>query len=136
MNLDLNVISRSGYTVVDIFSDVGGLQGILISGIVFFLNIWNHNYLDNHLVSQLFRAKARSQGLKTFPVSLSNSTSGNIRDFCLDRIIPTKLACCRKSRKLEAIKKAREKLEGEIDIIKMIKSRRFVHMALKKLLDP
>ena len=32
--------------------------------------------------------------------------------------------------------KARASLEKEVDIIKMIRSRRFVHMALKHLLDP
>ena len=34
------------------------------------------------------------------------------------------------------MEKAREALEQEADIIKLIKSRRFVHMALKYLLDP
>ena len=32
--------------------------------------------------------------------------------------------------------KAREALEKEVDIIKMIRSRRFVNMALKHLLNP
>ena len=32
--------------------------------------------------------------------------------------------------------RAREALEQEVDIIKLIRSRRFVHMALKHLLDP
>ena len=34
------------------------------------------------------------------------------------------------------MEKARTALESETDIIKMIRSRRFVHMALKQLLDP
>ena len=34
------------------------------------------------------------------------------------------------------MEKARTALENETDIIKMIRSRRFVHMALKQLLDP
>ena len=31
---------------------------------------------------------------------------------------------------------ARTKLQKEIDIIKLVRSRRFVHLALKHLLDP
>ena len=51
MNMDLNIIQRSGYTVLDILSDVGGLQGILISGISLFLGAWNYNNLENYLAS-------------------------------------------------------------------------------------
>ena len=43
MNLDQIVIERSGYTLLDLLSDVGGLQGILISGISLILSIFNHN---------------------------------------------------------------------------------------------
>ena len=43
MNLDQIVIERSGYTLLDLLSDVGGLQGILISGISLILSISNHN---------------------------------------------------------------------------------------------
>ena len=34
------------------------------------------------------------------------------------------------------MRKAREALEKEVDILRLIRSRRFVHMALKQLLDP
>ena len=54
MNLDLRVIARDGYTMLDWVSDVGGIQGMLISVVVFILSIWNHNYLDNYMVSSLF----------------------------------------------------------------------------------
>ena len=43
MSLDQTLIERTGYTILDILSDVGGLQGILISGISFILGILNHN---------------------------------------------------------------------------------------------
>ena len=55
MNLDLTVIHREGYTVLDILSDVGGLQGILVSAFSLLLGIWNHNYLDNFIASKLFK---------------------------------------------------------------------------------
>ena len=43
MNFDMNIIQRTGYTVIDLLSDVGGLQGILISGMTLLLNIWNYD---------------------------------------------------------------------------------------------
>ena len=54
MNLDQILIGRTGYTILDVLSDVGGLQGILISGISVFLSIVNRNVLDSYLVSKLF----------------------------------------------------------------------------------
>ena len=53
--MDLTLIQRNGYTLLDILSDVGGFQGILISGITFILGILNYNDLDNYLVSKLFK---------------------------------------------------------------------------------
>ena len=43
MNFDLTIIERDGYTILDVLSDVGGLQGILISAISVTLSIINHN---------------------------------------------------------------------------------------------
>ena len=43
MNLNLATVDRSGYTVLDILSDVGGLQGILIPTISFVIGILNYN---------------------------------------------------------------------------------------------
>ena len=56
MNMDLTVVERSGYTIVDFLSDIGGLQSIMITVISFWLSIWNYNYLENHLVARLYTA--------------------------------------------------------------------------------
>ena len=55
MSHDLIQISRSAYTLLDLLADVGGLTSILISGAASLLNVWNFNYLDNYLVSKLFK---------------------------------------------------------------------------------
>ena len=55
MSHDLIQISRLSYTLLDLLADMDGLRGILISGVTFLLNIWNFNYLDDYLVSKLFR---------------------------------------------------------------------------------
>lgn len=54
MSLNLNVVERDGYTILDLLSDVGGLEVILISGISLLLRALNHNFLDNFLISQLY----------------------------------------------------------------------------------
>ena len=46
------------------------------------------------------------------------------------------MICCHYSRKQIALKEARASLEKEVDVLKLIRSRRFVHLALKHLLDP
>lgn len=60
MSLDQTLIERTGYTVLDILSDVGGLQGIFVSVIFLFLSVLNHNDLDNYLVSKLFKSETVS----------------------------------------------------------------------------
>ena len=42
-NLDLLKISRDGYTFLDWFSDIGGIQGMLISVVGVIIVAWNHN---------------------------------------------------------------------------------------------
>ena len=50
--------------------------------------------------------------------------------------MPCKLTCSTKNRKQLAIEQARASLEKQVDILSMIKSRRYVHLALKHLIEP
>ena len=61
MNQDLTIIERTGYTILDIFSDVGGLQGILVSAITMLLNLWNYNHLNAYILAKLFTVRNGSQ---------------------------------------------------------------------------
>ena len=109
MNLDLKVIQRTGYTVLDILSDVGGIQSILFSGMSLLLSIWNYNYLDSYLISQLFKNPTNI---------VFHAKYGNITGFCIENVLPRKLLCCRKQRKKQiAMEEARKALEKEVDII-------------------
>ena len=54
MNSDLTIIDRSYYTLLDFFSDVGGLQAILFSFASLFLAIINQNSIDDLIVRNLF----------------------------------------------------------------------------------
>ena len=57
MNLDHKVIARAGYTVLDYISDIGGMQGMLMSFMAWFIAVWNYNMFDNHMVSRLFKVE-------------------------------------------------------------------------------
>ena len=99
MDLDLNVIQREGYTLLDLLSDVGGLQGILISAFSLLLSIWNHNYLENYIASKVY--KVASDGGDQEPANLEIPNRANIKECCIDRFLPAKLsrACCKLKRK-------------------------------------
>ena len=109
LNPDLTVIERTGYTITDLLSDIGGLQGILLSAIAIVLGILNSNHLENYLASKLYKVDGSKQ--HTF----------------LSRW---------RGKRANQLKEAREALRKEADIVKLIRSRRFVHLALKHLLDP
>ena len=137
MNMDKTIVTRTGYTILDVLADVGGLLGILTSGIGLLLGIWNFKIVDQYMASKLFKvapAEASAQDpISATPVTPSNRT--NCLEFFIDRLIPCKLACCcKRSRQQLAMEKAREALEKEVDIIQIIRSNRLVHTALMKLL--
>ena len=86
MNLDVVTITRTGYTVLDLLSDVGGIESILISGLNFLLAIWNYNNFDSHLASKLYKPKDS----KVFvPSKLVH-----VKEFFMD-FLHRKLVCCR-----------------------------------------
>ena len=85
MSYDQLLVERSGYTILDLLSDVGGLQGILTSGIPLLLSILNHSYLNNYLASKLFKSADIAMNI----ASLSES----IKEFCI-KLLPSRLVCC------------------------------------------
>ena len=49
-DMNLVVVVRDGYTILDWISDIGGIQGILISAFAIMISYWNYNYFDNNMV--------------------------------------------------------------------------------------
>ena len=123
-NMDLIVISRDGYSLLDWISDIGGIQGILISTVAILLGFWNYNYLDNFIVSKLYRLEKRAiKNQRTekddhTEVMTINLFSG-LGDYFCD-LFPTRIQCCRSSRNERGLALGREKLEKETNIIKII----------------
>jgi len=65
-NLNLTVVARDGYTILDWISDIGGIQGILISAVAIIVSFWNYNWLDNTLVSRLYRIEKQDASHKVY----------------------------------------------------------------------
>ena len=57
MNLSVKNVERAGYSFFDLLSDVGGMQGLLISCCGTILGVLNYNNFDNYLASRLYKIK-------------------------------------------------------------------------------
>ena len=103
MNLNQHLVTRSGYTALDLVSDVGGIQGIALSSMALFLVFWNYNQFDNYLVTRLYKIDSSETDHHSYlvPQLLSNPKD------CIRAYLP----CCRcyKNNRLErGFVKARE----------------------------
>lgn len=43
------------YTLLDLISDIGGIQSLLFSAFAFLVSVWNYNMFDNYMVSRLYK---------------------------------------------------------------------------------
>ena len=113
-NLNLSKISRDGYTFLDWFSDIGGIQGMLLSVIGVVVSIWNHNHVDNFIVQQLYQIKKNSKN-----EDLQLSTFGGIKDYICE-LLPSRSKCCVSSSNDHGLSIGRAKIEKEANIVHMI----------------
>ena len=143
LNLDLAVIQRVGYTLIDLLSDIGGVQAILVTLISMFVWLCNYNNFDNHMASQLFKTHKEDSGKNSGEFELFSPTKFfNLKELAIDkcacccrrRSTCHKRGICRKTVKERMIEAARNRLVQEVSIIDIIKSRRYFHMALRHML--
>ena len=59
-NLDQVAISRFGYTVLDLFSDIGGLLSLLYGAVQIILVTVTFDTVDNYMVSKLYKIRAKN----------------------------------------------------------------------------
>ena len=62
VNLNLLFVNRDGYTFIDVLSDVGGINAILVSGISIFLTLWNYKHFDSYMAKHLYKMSRGSGG--------------------------------------------------------------------------
>ena len=99
MNLDQVVIARTRYTWLDWMADIGGMQGLLMSGIAYLLTIWNFNHFDNYMVTRLYKMEKADADKQAFESFWSRSRfvlprkCFNPKEY-LCSLIPRWLRCC------------------------------------------
>ena len=140
MSKDLILIQRNGYTLLDILSDVGGMQGFLLSVAGFFVGMLRYHDADAYLLSRLFDTSQRETGAKVIAEADSSQevdveTRSRIKYFCFQRILCDNRLCFKREKKEIVIETAYAQFLQEADLVHMIRSIRFFHLALEKLLD-
>ena len=78
-NLNQVVIARDGFKILDLLSDVGGMQSILMSTVGYLLAIVNYHMLDNFMVSRLYKISK--------PTKLQRHENFHIRDHTPDFMV-------------------------------------------------
>lgn len=138
---------REVYTILDLLSDIGGLQGSLVTVIGFFLSVWNYKSVESYMVSRLFRGaqgggvaatatQQRGQSQNNLAQSESVWTSATLF-FFNNCCVPNRFLCCRrKQERFALLEKAHTMLESELDFVQMIRLQRSLYAALQHLLEP
>ena len=65
MNMDMDLIVRVSYTFIDMLSDIGGIQSIIISTFALILSVLNHNYFDSYMAQKLYKLAANENKIAT-----------------------------------------------------------------------
>lgn len=132
MNLDLIVIFRQGYTILDLLSDIGRAQSILVSAISFWIGAWNYRMVDNYIADKLFRVVEHKNMI---PVKLAKTSCYyNFIEYIKD-CLPQKLICCKRNMGQINLDRARQKLEKDLNIVEIVQQRRYFVQAFKVLLS-
>ena len=99
MNLDQKTLARTGYNVLDVLSDVGGIQGILMSGFGIILSIFNYNNFENYLASRIYIVQRSATGNVS---EIKPTRFLNFYEWLYD-LIPRFLRCncCNKTKKMQ-----------------------------------
>ena len=112
MSLDLEVIVRNSFTIMDLLSDIGGIEIIFCTAFSFLVSILNHGYFDTFMASRLFKIQKQDDDKNSARSNFQRSNffkptfCGNIRQYFID-CLPSKTVCCKKTRMVRSILKAR-----------------------------
>ena len=98
MNMDLTRVGRAGYNIVDMLSDIGGIQSIILTSFTLILTFLNHKYFDSYMAQKLYKLKNPvKDGKESSNMFFSPTKYGNTIDFIIDSL-PKRMVCCRKKR--------------------------------------
>ena len=147
-------IERIGYTFLDLLSDIGGVQGILLSFFSILVSVFNNTYFDDYLVSKLFKYREPAPRRQSHHSGLRSSSQRrvapepsidhvNAQQFQQTRycgicsfilsLIPSCCLCCPLNRNQRALSEARSMLESETDLVGLIQKLRLFQLAIEQL---
>ena len=75
MDLDQTVVTRNGYTILDVLSDMGGMQRVLFSFFTVVASILNYSNFDSYLASKLYKLDDTENRLRPDKKQSNNHTS-------------------------------------------------------------
>ena len=144
MNQDLWIIQRTSYKISDVLTDIGGMSSCIVSAFSVFLHFWNYKNFQNYMASRLFKIQERitsskdkrKKSFQAIGEFIKPTRFCNIGHFLMD-LVPHKCrrCCCRKTRAQRCIDNALSIMDDEINIVEIVKSRRYFKIALQSLLD-
>ena len=129
MDPDKHVIQREIVTILDVLSDIGGFAEVIAFTGGIFLSVLNYKDFNNYLASKLFKMEGPD---KTEPIKFKRTRVGNSFLFCRDNAPLFCTSCCKLSRERKAMKRAREALAKEIDVVEMLRMNRYIRELLDK----
>ena len=103
MSLDQTVVTRNGYTVLDVLSDMGGFQRVLYSFFSLIAYILNMSNFDSYLASKLYKLSDNSKNSRpdlTKSTYFNHKENSSLKEF-FGKILPRKILCksCKKSKR-------------------------------------
>ena len=114
------------------------MQSIIITTFSVLVSLWNYKHFDSFMASKLFKAQhgrawAASNRLggsqRASMRFIQPSRFCNIGHYLMDTI-PARCRCCRKSRLQRSLDRALKIMDEEINIVEIVKSRRYFKTAL------
>ena len=132
-SLDLRIVQRDLNTVLDVFAALGGFESALMLIFGSLVSIFEANTLNNYIAQRLFTFSEKNPLFQGRQASLKDSNRCKISR-CCESFHYSCIASCKRNSRQKAMKKARIALAEEADIVEILRSLRFMHMALAKLL--
>ena len=126
VSLDLWKIKRTGYTVLDMLAQLGGITTVLVNSFRVIVSFFNYNNFVSYLASKFYQIKnsqLNDMTLSTPQAKLTasplvTSKCGNLKELFMHKLLPKICVCrcCRLNKMQRGVAEARVALYKEINI--------------------
>ena len=136
VDYELGNYERIYYTFLDMLSDIGGIQAIIVGFLAGLLSAIKHDYFDDYLVSSLYKlapSSATAQDGEKFELDKYCNILGCLRDTLMSASCRSAVRS-RQGRKECAMIEARQKLMQELNRVDIVRQLRLIQFAICDLL--